>query len=506
VSVIARPASIEAGLVFSPASLLTAVLVFAPLIKGGNRPLPLLLLELAAVALLIMLALRPVDVLRQVSRPMLIAIAAMVALPLLQLVPLPDWLWSVLPGRAEYAAAMKAIGIGSEYRSLTLLPRATEESWLTLLPPVAVFLTAISLPDEKLKTLVHLFLGMAVVQALISLGQYGTGSVAVLWYVEGLHDRSGMGTYANRDHLAGLLEMAFPIGLALLAANIHRARQRRSAGQKPKRLRLQLAAMFAQEGKVNRIAILAAACLAMLVGLVFSRSRTGLALGMLAILICTAVFARRLGGKRSLRIITILFALAIAIAAEVGLTPVLGRFTQQNIASDVRWSIYSGTMTGIGAFFPAGSGLGTFPDVFRRFQLGDIDAFVNHAHDDYLEWLFEGGVFAAALIIAFAAFYVRRWPHLWRAEHWSRLRFVQIAAGISLFLLGLHGLVDFNLHIPANAIYFAFIAALFFHEAQETPLPIRGRRLKPVPDPASQPAVTMDSSDIPLDGPNPFAK
>ena len=87
-----RPASREAGLVFLAAPLLGAVLVFAPLIKGGNRPIPLLVLELAALALLVLAALRPAFA-GHLPRAMLAALACLAALPLLQLLPLPPSLW-----------------------------------------------------------------------------------------------------------------------------------------------------------------------------------------------------------------------------------------------------------------------------------------------------------------------------------------------------------------------------------------------------------------------------
>ncbi|MGB9495591.1 MAG: hypothetical protein WCA83_12420, partial [Azonexus sp.] len=88
----ARPASSEAGLSFSGFALLAALLAFAPLIKGGNRPLPLLILESAAVVLLCLLLIRP-QFAERLPRTLLLALAVLVALPLIQLVPLPMALW-----------------------------------------------------------------------------------------------------------------------------------------------------------------------------------------------------------------------------------------------------------------------------------------------------------------------------------------------------------------------------------------------------------------------------
>lgn len=493
-----HPASREAGFVFLGAPLLGAILVFAPLIKGGNRPIPLLLLELAALALLVHAALRPAFA-GHLSRPMLAAIGLLAALPLLQIVPLPAFIWSLLPSRDFYVAALASAGIESAPGTLSLIPRATEAAWLALLPPVAVFLTAVALPDDKLKTLVHVFIGMAVVQAIIGLAQFGTGSVMVFWPAERPLD-SGIGTYANHDHLAGLLEMALPPALALLAANIHGGTHPGRRQLRRRGLRQRIGELFSHEFKLNRAALLAAAALAILLGLVFSRSRTGVALGMLGILICALVFARRIGGERSAGLVTVFSVIGLALAVEVGLAPVLERFTDQSVVDDLRWSIFSGTIAGIGEFFPFGSGVGTFPEVFRRFQPGDVPRFVNHAHNDYLEWLFESGLLAGALVAAFLVFYIRRWAQLWSREHWSQLRFAQIAAGIGVLLLGLHGLVDFNLHIPANAIYFAFLAGVFFHR-EAAPAPHRPRH-HAEPPPEQKPAAAPFTPDT---ASNPFA-
>jgi len=79
----------------------------------------------------------------------------------------------------------------------------------------------------------------------------------------------------------------------------------------------------------------------------------------------------------------------------------------------------------------------------------------------------EGGLVSAALILGFGWFYLRRWTEVWYRGRWSTFRFIQVGAGISILLLALHGLVDFNFHIPANAVFFAFLAGVFFHRHNE---------------------------------------
>ena len=502
-----RPASNEAGLAFSGVAILGAMLIFAPLIKGGNRPLPLLILELAATALLCLLLLRP-SFEKHLSRPLLIALGALVALPLLQLLPLPEFVWNWLPGRDFYAAASSAVGSTPRYRALSLIPNATESALLVLLVPVTVFLATVSTSQAQLKQLINLFIGLAVIQAIIGLAQFGTGSLTVLWPPEGGRIGSAYGTYPNYDHFAGFLEMALPLVLALLIAHIDVGSHRTPTRQRSQNLRKRISQLFASGMRLNTVAIYTGAALAILLGLIFSRSRTAIALTMLCILLCALVFGSRVGGQRSSRLVSLLTVVGLALALEIGLAPVLTRFADGGLVDHTRLSIYAGTIQGIREFFPFGSGLGSYPAVFRRFQPGDVPYFVNHAHNDYLEWLFEGGLATALLMLAFLILYVLRWRQIWPAgeERWAPISFVRIAAGISLLLMGLHGLIDFNLHIPANAAFFAFLAGIFFHPGtghrraeprpmRETPKPV-GRTSQPPPPAAAQP---------PLDVRNPFA-
>ena len=224
--------------------------------------------------------------------------------------------------------------------------------------------------------------------------------------------------------------------------------------------------LFSSGIRFNRVAIYAAAGFAILLGLTFSHSRTGVSLAMLGILVSALIFGRWVGGQRSSRLITAFTVIGVALALEIGLSSVLSRFTGKGMTDDLRWSIFAGTIQGIREFFPIGSGFGTYPAVFRRFQPGNIPEFVNHAHNDYLEWLFEGGLLAGILMIVFLVLYLLRWRKIWpREEYCPPYNFMRISAGIGLLMMGLHGLVDFNLHIPANAVFFAFLAGVFFHQA-----------------------------------------
>jgi O-antigen ligase len=507
-----RPASSEAGLSFYGLAILGAMLVFAPLIMGGNRPLPLLILELAAVILLC-LHLLQLSSIQPLSRPLLILLGGLVALPLVQLFPLPEFVWNWLPGRSIYGVASSAVGSASGYRSLSLIPKITETALLALLVPIAVFLATVSTSEAQLKQLTNLFIGLAVLQAIIGLAQFGTGSMTVLPGFEGEAISAAHGTYPNSDHLAGFLEMALPVALGLLIANIQIGNNLPSNSIRKMPIRQRISRLFSSGIRFNRVAIYGAAGLAILLGLTFSHSRTGVALAMLGILVCSLVFGSRVGGQRSSRLVVAFTVIAIALSLEIGLTSVLSRFTSKGMTDDMRWSIYAATIQGIREFFPIGSGLGTYPAVFRRFQPGNIPDFVNHAHNDYLEWLFEGGLVAALLMVGFLALYLMRWRKVWpREDYCPPYCFIRISAGIGLLLMGLHGMIDFNLHIPANAVYFAFLAGVFFHqanpaEARQSPRSpkVRGEPAATTPAQAPKPAALPEPPAPASNIRNPFA-
>ena len=194
--------------------------------------------------------------------------------------------------------------------------------------------------------------------------------------------------------------------------------------------------------------------LLLLVGLVFTRSRTGIALTMLGLLLCCVfAFARRIDGDNVHGAAGTVVAIGVGVGLAIGLGSVLQRISAQDPLQDLRWTMSSATIDGIGAFFPLGSGPCSYPALLPAFQPVELGRwFINHAHNDYLEWLFEGGMLAAALIALLLAVYLYQWSKVWTGERWSRFGFVQVGAGIGLLLLLLHELVDYNLHTPANMV------------------------------------------------------
>jgi O-antigen ligase len=495
----ARRAAVSAAFSFLP--LVAAVLVFAPIFRGGNRPLPLLVLELLAVCLFVLFLVEersPWTALGKLERA---ALAILVVVPLVSLLPLPASLWGVLPARSPYLESLALFGAdtASAWRSLAIVPHSAETSALALLPPLAVFMGVLACSDSERERLVRVFLAVAALEAALGLAQYGSqGGFYLGMEVSG----SAQGTYPNRNHFAGLFEMAAPLAAALFAANFGHS-------DRPRRYRRRgIRAVFATLGEAKVNTYIGFLVLLVFFGLavVFSRSRTGIALFILGIILLTAIFAPRLGGRRTLRSVGGVAVLLSGLAVAVGLVPVLQRFAAEDAVANDRWPMASATIDGIGAFFPFGAGAGNFPDVFRRFHPEGIAGFINHAHNDYLEWLFEGGLLAGLALALILAAYGRQWFRVLRAPEWHKDNYLRIGAALGILLIGLHGLVDFNLRIPANAIFIALLFGLLFAPVTRDTVPDEKHARKPAerkivePSPAAPPPLQP-----PPDTSNPFA-
>jgi O-antigen ligase len=205
----------------------------------------------------------------------------------------------------------------------------------------------------------------------------------------------------------------------------------------------------------------------LLLGLGMARSRAGLVLSMLAALASLALtwtgrdapLKRR--GHRFVLIGGLAGAVLIVQFASFG---ILQR-VELDVAEDVRWELTRVTARIAADFQPVGSGIGTFEPIYRMYE--EVDrlrpAYVNHAHDDYVELLLEGGWTAVAAMIVFFGWFAFVSVRVWRrpgAESTSAVDLsLQRAAMIGVLLICLHSAVDYPLRTTALSTLFALSCA-----------------------------------------------
>ncbi len=455
-------------------ALVVILLVLAPLFRGGNRPIALMLIELLGLALLLLMISQPQRIL-VIPRYLRYFIVIFVSIPLLYLIPIPiDW-WAVLPGREGYYEVLSLLEHQDVlFHSFSINSLATELSNLVIIPIAAIFMSCFFLNQKQLFDVIKFLILLGALQAIIGLMQFSTSIDHWIRFGIETHSTNAVGTYPNRNHFSGLLEMILPLAIAYWAICFNH----RISKDSRHHWRTKLAYLADKESLL--IAGVGVVILLLILGVVFSRSRTGIALVMLCIFLSAILLTPKLNRKRGIRGIVFLVTLVLVIAAQIGLAPVFQRFADQDPLTDSRWTIYRVTSDAISQYFPLGSGPGTYESVLLGFQPNNIQHFINHAHNDYLEWMTELGIFSVILFIGFLSIISWKFIQLMRNKDWGDINYIQMGCGIGIFLMLLHSLTDYNLRIPANALIFAFLCGVFLksnHEPTKKRV-IRNRKAK----------------------------
>ena len=203
--------------------------------------------------------------------------------------------------------------------------------------------------------------------------------------------------------------------------------------------------------------------------LLFTGSRGGLlALLSEAVLLLTAILARTRGRRRAmlagaaglLLVAAAGFLLYFAPSELAAKLASVVHFTDAAVSGDRPWVAHD-TLRIFAAHPFSGTGLGTFEVVYPQFQSFPSDKSWPYAHNDYVQLLAEtgtlGGLLALASLLAFAR---RVWQEEKRRSSDTAPSWISIGAAIGCCGLLVHSLFDFNLHIPANAAWFALCAAI----------------------------------------------
>lgn len=439
-------------------SALIALLVLSPLMRGGNRHVALIVLEAVALAFLAVLAAGAGRPAFRPSRRLAVLgflFLAPLWLAVLHLLPLPQVLWNALPGHAQYAQLMAAAGIPQPgWLPLSLVPDATLASLLAGVPLMAAFAAGYLANPRQLKIVFAVVVGIAFCQVAFGVLQLGGGRDSALAF--GNTHSGAFGTFANTNHFANYLVMALAIYVWLAWSRLSETRRH---GFLP-RPHHPLHAGHPAPWIAGAVLIVA--------GIFMSRSRGATLAGLPAVLAAFTLALTVGSGARPWRTTLMLVGgTVLAAVALVGADSLIARFDLQRMAADapLRTMQAATTLEGAGHFWPFGAGWGTYYWVYPRFQPAELVGTANHAHHDYAQLLFEGGLAAVLLMAAFAWLAGTRTAMLVRAvmrrQRLRRSEMMVAICGMGLLGFLLHSLLEFNMHIPANAILAALLAGVF---------------------------------------------
>jgi O-antigen ligase len=391
---------------------------------------------------------------RPLPRPAAVTVACLLALGLLgvfQLVPLPPGLVRTLsPASAEvYSAAASILSAaGSSPVPAPRISIAPAETLLVALlaaSTAAAFLAAASLLVTRNRR--RLFAGIL----LVSMAGQAAWAVAT-------EQETGRvsGPFFNPDHFAGYLGigLALAFGGLVIALTVH-PHQRGPIHASWVERRIAAGAL----GVLLWGFFAAALALTHSRGGMLAAAATTLFLAGLAI----GARAHRDQGIRSAQRATLAAGLALGIlfvVAALGSRPLL-RFLStdpRDLGADTRVLLWTHALDAWKSYPVFGSGLGTFREAFRVVQPREFVGLVESAHSDFLQLLVTGGAVGALLgVVAWVslALYLLRGTLL-RIRH-EEGAFALAGLG-ALISVALHGLVEFNLSIPATSATLALVS------------------------------------------------
>jgi O-antigen ligase len=327
---------------------------------------------------------------------------------------------------AQYAMGTTAVGFSTKIEILKLSALV-----LTFFLAVQAF--------EKLDdwtSFVWFLLALSFAVSVLGILQHFTFNGKLYWFRELRYGGIPFGPYVNRNHFAGLVELIIPTGLSVLL-------------------------LRAEDS--DRMSLLMVLTLIPIGALFLSASRGGIAAFFLELGLIVILGILRGHGRNQLVAGAIPILLGGGLVVWLGAGHALDRFeayrklevNEHRRAEMVRdtWRIFVDHPL-------TGTGLGTLQEVFPRYETLYDGAIVNHTHNDYLEVLAETGAVGGLICACFLAlFFAAAWTHIARAKNPLDLA-LHIGAFSACCALLTHSLVDFNLHIPSNALVFLMQAAL----------------------------------------------
>lgn len=393
--------------------------------------------------------------LKRVRTPLLMITAIAVSMGL-QLVPLPPSVWPGLPGRSLIHEIGGLLAMEDLWRPITFSPAKTLNSLASLIVPLAALGLMARLDTRSMKRVPWIFVALGCLSALIGIAQVVFEDASNLYFYALTNRGEAVGLFANRNHNAVFLACCFLISLLWMG-----------------RLRGNSAASM-------RIA-LAAAITLLLGGIMVNSSRAGLLTVALALLVfgvsqmierARTSEASDTSRRRRVWLVAAPAGLLAAALALVGSfialerSPAFSRILEQDAVADTRARILPEIIDMALQFQPWGVGFGAFEQAYRTVEPERLlfPSYVNHAHNDWLQFIIEGGLAGAAILLVMSALALRQAVRVARADRESAP--LRPEAGMALgvmFILGVASLLDYPLRTPTMMVLGIWCLAALFH-------------------------------------------
>ena len=395
-----------------------------------------------------------------------IAMAAVAAVVLLQLIPLPAaWLARISPATDAIArqydlryAAAQAAGAGGRH-AISIAPAATLQG-LAMFAALGIFLAGATamMPRVRVKWLIRRVAGLGLAVALFGIIQRATFNNRIYWVWTPINTPgNAFGPFVNRNHFAGWMLMAAALTAGYVCSLLVERGPKRQQSW-----RQRLAALSSSDA--NRLWFASCALAVMALSIVWTLSRSGIAAFAIATGLLAMLVSARFRGRR--RFATLLF-LAVIVGFAVSWRGFDTVYDWYSHTSTLEWrfALWRDTMAIVRDFRWFGTGLNTYGVSTLIYPMTDTTRHAMEAHNDYVQVLAEGGV-ALSLTAAFLVLQLARAIRAGFAEpQTASLYWVRIGATLGLVAIAIQEVTDFSLQMPGNAVLFTVLAAVAIHRA-----------------------------------------
>jgi len=442
---------------------LVVLLVWIPIPLGSNRPWAWMVLEAGSFVLLALWLLAWSFGRLETSAPLRgawpawIVLALWLALQAAHIVPMPpEWVAALSPEAARMQGLVADLGIKRESMTLSVDPHASRASLLKSLAYSAIFFLALALVNRRsrVKTFARVLVYAAVALSIYAVLMHLANAVENHFGAVLRHGDSASGTYVNRNHFAGFLEMTLAIGIGLLIAGL----SDRSADTWKQFVRQTI------EWILSPKMILRLSLCILVIALTTTHSRMGNT-AFFSSLLVAGVIGVALSHHATRNTVVLLASLIVIdlliVGSWFGVEKLVQRFeatTTEEVQVREEPAAYSIDLIKDYAVF--GAGPGSFYIVFPRYRHENVVYFFDYAHNDYAQFASESGLLGLGLlglfvVLSLGAALKAQWQ---RRDPLMRGMAFACVMGVSAILI--HSWVDFNLQIPANAALFMVTLAL----------------------------------------------
>ncbi len=378
----------------------------------------------------------------------------------IQMIPWPKFLVRIIsPNSYAYGERFASDFQEANFLTLSLIPAHTFHALLAILSYFLFgYLIIKSITKRRqILRIVYILLGMGVFQAIYGLFELYNSNPRILFYTKIHNLDSATGTYVNRNHFSGFLEMVVPLAIGLIIARIG-VFSLHGSGWKERLIRL-------SEKNTSPLVLTIFGTIAMCLGIIFSRSRSGIFIMVFSFFLffglVTLFFDADQTKKKLVSIILVVVFVAIAlISFQVGISASLERFAMDDLMAEGR-NVYWRNTVNLFADYPVlGTGLGTFTSIYPDWEVWGTPIRLYHAHNDYLEYLAELGIVGVMLLLGGVLIILVKSFSAWHSRRNPELKGLGLGGLIAVIGILIHSITDFNLHIPANMLSFSALLAL----------------------------------------------